>query len=103
MGDDDRITGVFEITEELRAERPTVAQRPTDTPPATARLIVLEGATPGRAFTLGAEATLGRGTRAEVSLDDSLVSREHAVITRDEAGWMIRDLGSRNGTLLGGR
>jgi signal transduction histidine kinase len=68
-----------------------------------ARLVVLEGRQPGREWTLGARATIGRGMRAEIALEDRLVSRNHAVISQDEAGWLVRDLGSRNGTLVNGR
>jgi transcriptional regulator with PAS, ATPase and Fis domain len=33
-------------------------------------------------------------------IPETTVSRRHAVIERDERGWSLRDLGSRNGTLL---
>ena len=32
-----------------------------------------------------------------------LVSRRHVVITADEEGLLLRDLGSRNGTFVNGR
>ncbi|WP_250550580.1 ATP-binding cassette domain-containing protein [Pseudonocardia sp. H11422] len=47
--------------------------------------------------------TIGRLTGNDVVVDDLLVSRRHAVLHRGAAGWRIRDLGSANGTYLGGR
>ena len=41
--------------------------------------------------------------RADVFLDDVTVSRNHAVITRPDAGTALRDLGSLNGTYVNRR
>ena len=49
-------------------------------------------------------ALVGRSPLAQLRLESTLVSAEHAVIffeTRDE--WSIRDLGSRNGTTVNGQ
>ena len=46
---------------------------------------------------------IGRTSSSDVSLDHHGISREHAVITHDESGYSITDLGSRNGTFLNGR
>jgi pSer/pThr/pTyr-binding forkhead associated (FHA) protein len=46
---------------------------------------------------------LGRDVACDVCLDDSLVSDEHASITRTEDGYLIEDLNSRNGLLLNGK
>ncbi len=46
---------------------------------------------------------LGRSPRCEVILDDPLVSREHAIITRKDLLITVRDLGSINGTLINER
>jgi len=41
--------------------------------------------------------------RADLGIDDERVSRQHARIGWDGGRWRIRDLGSRNGTWLGGQ
>lgn len=47
--------------------------------------------------------TLGRGPGNAVRVEhDRLVSQVHAAIEPLGGGWCVRDLGSRNGTLLGG-
>ena len=50
----------------------------------------------------GAVVTLGRAPTNRVVLHDERASRFHAEIVPGPRGWLIRDLGSRNGTLLGG-
>lgn len=47
--------------------------------------------------------TIGRSRSNSIVLDDMLVSRRHVVITADEEGLLLRDLGSRNGTFVNGR
>ncbi len=49
------------------------------------------------------QVVIGRDTGCEVAFpDDAQVSRRHAVIERLPLGWSIRDLSSRNGTVVGG-
>lgn len=48
------------------------------------------------------ELTLGRGEDCEVRVDDRKVSRRHAILRVGET-FELRDLGSFNGTLVGGR
>jgi two-component system, cell cycle response regulator len=69
-------------------------------------LIVLEGPAVGQIFPLRSDVTsIGRDEDAHVCLSDDGVSRWHAVIAYDESaqGYLLQDLGSRNGTLLNGR
>lgn len=49
------------------------------------------------------ENLLGRDEAAIVWIDDALVSRRHARIVIDEAGAVLEDLHSRNGTYLRGK
>jgi EAL domain-containing protein (putative c-di-GMP-specific phosphodiesterase class I) len=47
--------------------------------------------------------TIGRNDTAELQIDSSQVSREHAVITRQGRKFRVRDLESTNGTFLNGQ
>jgi adenylate cyclase len=52
-----------------------------------------------RSFPLvGEEVSIGRGPENEIRLPDPSVSRRHAVVEREPLGWVVRDLGSTNGT-----
>jgi FHA domain-containing protein len=53
---------------------------------------------------LTGEWTIGTGESCTVQLDDPTghVSRMHARLIRDQAGWLLRDLGSKNGMKLDG-
>jgi transcriptional regulator with GAF, ATPase, and Fis domain len=44
-----------------------------------------------------------RGAAVAVALDDARMSRRHAQLTRVAAGWIVEDLGSKNGTWIDGR
>jgi adenylate cyclase len=48
-------------------------------------------------------ATVGRDEMAEVFLDEVLVSRGHARIEMSGADWVVKDLGSTNGTRVNGK
>lgn len=70
------------------------------------RLSVLSG---GRAGTTeifrGSRVTVGRHPDADMALHPEIdlpVSAHHAILVLDRQGWSIRDLDSRNGTLLNG-
>lgn len=57
----------------------------------------------GTSFRLDAEAiTLGREAGADIVVATPVVSRIHAVVTRDVAGFSIADDASRNGTFING-
>ena len=45
---------------------------------------------------------IGRDADCDVRLDDPLISRHHAEVTRRDDLWWVRDLGSRNGTRVDG-
>jgi pSer/pThr/pTyr-binding forkhead associated (FHA) protein len=46
--------------------------------------------------------TIGRDDRCDMVLGDPTVSRWHAGLRREGAGWLLDDLGSTNGTRLNG-
>ena len=46
---------------------------------------------------------LGRDSAATITLDDSRASRKHSRIVRARGVWILQDLDSRNGTILGGK
>jgi hypothetical protein len=49
------------------------------------------------------QVNIGRDESNDIVLaDDMTVSRLHAVLSKYGAGWCVRDLGSRNGTLVNG-
>jgi hypothetical protein len=84
----------------LQAARPAPSGRPT----VELRLIVLEpggsGLIAGQVLAASDGATLGRAERAELVVADSAVSAEHARLSRIGHEWVVRDLGSTNGTLV---
>lgn len=46
---------------------------------------------------------IGRDDACDIHLDDALISRRHAEVSYEDGLWWIRDLGSRNGTLVDGQ
>ena len=56
----------------------------------------------GGAHAIGAQCRIGRSHDVDLVVLAVSVSREHAVVARGDAGWSVRDLGSRNGTLVDG-
>lgn len=65
--------------------------------------IPAEGGPPERTPIPSFPFTLGRNESADLPIPSSRVSREHAVIVRDEGGYRVRDLGSTNGTYVNGQ
>ncbi len=72
-------------------------------PARSALLIVRRGPNIGARFLLDADVTsVGRHPDAEIFLDDVTVSRKHAEFVREGARFVVRDLGSLNGTYYNG-
>jgi pSer/pThr/pTyr-binding forkhead associated (FHA) protein len=68
-----------------------------------ASLIVRSGPKKGAEYRIsGSRTVLGRGDDADILLDDASVSRFHAAIEHSKTGFMLKDLGSTNGTLKDG-
>ena len=69
--------------------------------PRTALLVVLRGPNTGARFLLDDDDVVsGRHPDSDIFLDDVTVSRKHAVFTRTEGGFVVRDVGSLNGTYV---
>jgi predicted component of type VI protein secretion system len=67
------------------------------------KLVALEGISVGAEYPLGStRLVFGRGPGCSVVLDDDEVSREHCHIQLSGDGYVIEDLGSRNGTIVDG-
>ena len=52
------------------------------------------------AFEVKGEANIGRAAGCEITLDDTFISQVHARLPLNEAGVVLEDLGSTNGTYL---
>jgi len=65
------------------------------------RLTIIKGFNKGEVYPLEAdEIIIGRGEENEIVLNIAEVSRSHAILTKAEEGFMIKDLGSTNGTYV---
>jgi predicted component of type VI protein secretion system len=89
-------------TAEARAAASATPPKPR---PALATLeIINEGVLKGKRFEIRTPLThIGRGAHNDVVIADESVSDSHAKIQRRETGWYVVDMGSTNGTYVGGR
>lgn len=70
-------------------------------PAGSALLIVQRGPSAGARFLLDTERiTAGRHPRSDIFLDDVTVSRKHCEFLRSDSGYLVRDVGSLNGTYV---
>ncbi len=68
-----------------------------------ALLVVYEGSLAGTRWPLEKESvTLGRSADCDIVFGERQVSRYHARIRREAQGYLLRDLGSKNGTWVNG-
>lgn len=82
---------------------PVAAPAPAASRPAPVACQLTDKAS-GKTWRIACDSTvIGRDeAHADLVLGDSNVSRRHAVLTRNAAGWRIADLGSTNGTRVNG-
>lgn len=67
------------------------------------RALVTQGASSGRSAALGDHPiTIGRGQECELPIEDEYVSTRHTVLRPYQGAWYAEDLGSTNGTFVGG-
>lgn len=79
----------------------TLPYTPVQVPSVT--LIMRQGPTPGKRFTLSQNAiSIGRLEDNEVVINEQQISRRHASLTWEKGRFVLRDLGSANGTFLNG-
>ncbi|MDO5644848.1 MAG: FHA domain-containing protein [Dermabacter sp.] len=70
-------------------------------PAGSALLVVRKGPNMGARFLLDSDKTVaGRHSSSEIFLDDVTVSRKHAAFLREGDHFVVRDLGSLNGTYV---
>jgi pSer/pThr/pTyr-binding forkhead associated (FHA) protein len=66
--------------------------------------IINEGILKGKRFEIRTPLThVGRGEHNDIAIADDSVSDSHAKIQKRDAGWFVVDMGSTNGTYVGGR
>ncbi len=94
------------------ATQPPVVASPSAGPPAAAapvkpkrgqprRLVITAGSLEGTTVDLtGVPITLGRASDNTLVLDDDYASAHHARLRPFDAGWIVEDLGSTNGTYV---
>jgi pSer/pThr/pTyr-binding forkhead associated (FHA) protein len=93
------------------APTPIIAPRSITTPPPASPRPVLAtlqvtstGVLNGQQFEVRTPlAHVGRGAHNDIVLPDESVSDSHAKIQKREVGWYVVDMGSTNGTYVGGR
>lgn len=53
-------------------------------------------------YVLKGDKVLGRSRKADIAIDDPFLSKEHALFTETDGIINIKDMGSKNGTMLNG-
>jgi DNA-binding NtrC family response regulator len=90
--------------EEMGLRTEFVDERATSRELHKARLVVVDGPAEGEEFTLEDSSTyVGRSAVNDITLEeDQSISSTHFEIKAEEDGFVLRDAGSTNGTMLGG-
>ena len=103
LGDVDETTASLALLEDRQELEAQLGDVLSELPPNTGILVVRRGPNAGSTFALDTDTTsIGRHPDSDLFLDDVTVSRRHAVIRRTDDGYEITDVGSLNGTYVGG-
>ena len=82
---------------------PSITRRPDSDEEALPNLVFMSGPDIGRTVRLTCEETvIGRRSSCDIPVLDTRVSRQHARIRALDIGYVVEDLGSKNGTFLEG-
>lgn len=95
--DDELETGIFRVRSQAKAEVRAAGETPAADLSAQPRLVIGKSAYP----LVRAVTRVGRGSDADIQVDDPGVSRNHCEIVLGSPV-LLRDLGSTNGTLING-
>jgi hypothetical protein len=95
-------TSTISLNREDEPDAESFPEPAVDTlPPGTALLVVLRGPNAGSRFLLDRDVTTaGRHPDSDIFLDDVTVSRRHAEFYRQGERFLVRDVGSLNGTYV---
>ncbi len=86
---------------EAASEEDDLATYLEELAPGVGLLVVRSGPETGSSYRLDRKSTaIGRHPDSDVFLDDITVSRRHVVIDKTDAGYVLRDVGSLNGTYV---
>jgi pSer/pThr/pTyr-binding forkhead associated (FHA) protein len=97
----ERTTITFSIDVPPEAPEDEVTFDLDDIPEGAGLLVVTRGPNAGSRLALTKPVTtVGRHPDSDIFLDDITVSRRHAELQRVESGFLVRDVGSLNGTYL---
>lgn len=81
----------------------TTVEGAPDLEPGTGMLVVVRGPNAGARYLLDRDVTtIGRHPDCEIFLHDVTVSRRHSAVHREDDRFVLRDLGSLNGSYLNG-
>ena len=95
------IDDVVEASEASGGGDPEGTRIAESLPPGSALLVVRRGPNAGSRFLLDSDVTTaGRHPESDIFLDDVTVSRRHAEFRREAGVFVVRDVGSLNGTYV---
>ncbi|MBK8447380.1 MAG: FHA domain-containing protein [Micropruina sp.] len=89
--------GELQPVAELRKQK---KQRTRSDKKLPSALRITKGKQEGLTLPLGDALKIGRSADCQLVLDDDYVSTRHAQVIRTEAGYVVEDLGSTNGTYV---